>query len=191
MAAHLPSVLTVSEIDALVVAARAAADAARTPTKQLGAWRDFVMIQTGLLAGPRVAELCALEVSDIDLAGAVLRIRRGKGDRDRNVPIGLRLHVILDAWLEGRPAGWLFPGPCGKQLSPRTFQLRLAHLARLARIMKPTHPHMLRHAFACALLRSGADIREIQELLGHADLATTSIYLHIDQQRLKAACDRL
>ena len=87
MSRRLPSILTPSEIDALLTAARAAADAACRPARQHATWRDFVMVQTGLLAGPRVAELCCLEVTDIDLTGAVLAIRHGKGDKDRNVPI--------------------------------------------------------------------------------------------------------
>lgn len=77
---RIPIVLTLPEIDALVLEARSAADRARTPAAALGAWRDFVMVQTGLLAGPRVSELCDLEVTDIDLAGAVLAIRHGKGN---------------------------------------------------------------------------------------------------------------
>ena len=190
MSRRLPSLLTASEIDALLFAARSAADSARSPSKQLGAWRDFVMVQTGLLAGPRVAELCALEVTDIDMVGAVLSIRHGKGDKDRNVPIGKKLLWVLAEWIGERKAGWLFPGQTGK-LAPRTFQVRLEKLAKAAGILKNTHPHMLRHAFACSLLRSDADIREIQELLGHANLATTAIYLHVDSARLKAAVDRL
>jgi integrase/recombinase XerC len=191
MPLHLPSVLTTSEIEALLTAALASTNAARTPSKQQAAWRDFVMIETGLLAGPRVAELCGLEVADIDLAGAMLAIRAGKGDKDRTVPIGRKLLPILLEWIGERRTGWLFPGPGGKQLNPRTFQLRLETLAAAAQIVKPVHPHMLRHAFACALLRSGADLKQIQELLGHSNLATTAIYLHALPEHLKSAVDRL
>lgn len=191
MARRLPIVLTQAEIDALLLAARSAADNARTPTKQLAAWRDFVMITTGLKAGPRVSELCDLEVSDIDLAGSILSIKHGKGDKDRNVPIGRKLAVALREWIGDRTQGVLFPGPKGKRLTPRAFQLRLEALAKAAGITKDVHPHLLRHSFACALLRSGTDVREVQELLGHANLATTAVYLHVDPARLQAAVDRL
>lgn len=191
MSRRLPSILTSPEVETLLTCARAAADAARTPVKQLAAWRDFVMIQTGLLAGPRVAELCALTVPDVDLAGAVLAIKRGKGDKDRNVPIGARLMPVLREWIGDRTTGWLFPGPGGRKLNPRTFQKRLAALARAARITKRVHPHLMRHVFACSLLRTGADVREVQDLLGHASLSTTAIYLHVEIGRLKGAVDRL
>ena len=149
------------------------------------------MLQTGFLAGPRIAELCALTVSDIDLVGAVLMIQHGKGDKDRNVPIGKKLLPVLREWIAARTTGWLFPGPHGKQLAKRTFQRRLKVLAKAAGIAKSVHPHLLRHVFACALLRSGADVREVQDLLGHANLATTAIYLHVETSRLKVVVDRL
>lgn len=191
MSRRLPVILTAAESDALLLAARASADGAKTPSKRHVAWRDFVMIQTGLLAGPRVSELCDLRVMDIDLAGATLAIIGGKGDKDRNVPIGVRLLVALREWIGARTEGYLFPGPHGKRLCPRTFQLRLAALAKSASIRKAIHPHLMRHSFACALLRSATDIREVQELLGHANLATTAIYLSVEVSRLKAAVDRL
>ena len=192
MSRRLPVILTSAEIAALLNAARSAADAARTPTKQLAAWRDFIMIETGMRAGPRIAELCSLQVPDIDLVGAVLMIRRGKGDRDRNVPIGAKLLRMLREWIGERREGWVFSGPHGKKLSPRTFQLRLEQLAKAAGIhRRKAHPHVLRHCFACALLHTGSDIREVQELLGHTNLVTTAIYLHVQPEQLKAAVDRL
>jgi site-specific recombinase XerD len=191
MSRRLPSILTTSEIDALLAAARAAADAARTPARQQATWRDFVMIQTGLLAGPRVAELCALEVADIDLAGAVLAIRHGKGDKDRNVSIAVKLLPALREWIGTRKSGWLFPGPNGKRLCTRAFQRRLVTLARAAGIVKATHPHMLRHSFATALLKRGVNLRIIQTLLGHSSVAVTEIYTHIDTSDMKLAVDLL
>jgi site-specific recombinase XerD len=191
MSRRLPSILTTPEIESLLLASRAAADTASTASKQRTAWRDFVMIQTGLLAGPRVAELCALEVSDIDLAGVVLAIRHGKGDNDRNVPIGVKLLPALREWIGVRTSGWLFTGPNGKRLSPRTFQRRLATLARKAGILKSTHPHMLRHSFATVLLEKGVNLRIIQELLGHSSVATTEVYTHVQTSQLKGAVDLL
>ena len=149
------------------------------------------MVQTELLAGPHVSELCDLEVTDIDLAGAVLAIRHGTGDKDRNVPIGKKLMTALRSWIDERKAGWLFPGPRGKHLDPRTFQLRLDTLARAAGIVKNIHPHMLRHSFATALLKRGVNLRIIQPLLGHASVATTQIYAHVDTEDMKFAVDLL
>jgi site-specific recombinase XerD len=178
---HLPQILTDAEIDSLLAAARAAADlaATSTPKKLHAAWRDFVMIQTGLLAGGRVAELCNLEVANIDLDGARLEIRRGKGNKDRNIPIGGKLVRVLREWIGGRKDGFLFPGPHGRRLNPRTFQLRLAKIAAAAGITKNVHPHQMRHFFACTALNVGGNVREVMELLGHADLTTTAMYLHL------------
>jgi len=187
----LPVVLTVSEAESLLLAARNSVNDARTASKQLCAWRDFVMVQTGLLAGCRVAELCDLNVENVDLGGATLAIIEGKGLKDRNVPIGAKLLTVLREWIGERKTGPLFPGPNGKRLLPRTFQRRILTLVKAANIHKAVSPHKLRHTFACGLLRSGADVREVQELLGHANLQTTAVYLHVDTSRLKAAVDRL
>jgi site-specific recombinase XerD len=189
---RLPVILKPKEAAALVTQACAASDNAETPVKQFAARRDFAMIQTGLLAGPRIAELCALEVTDIDLEGAVLMIRLGKGGRDRNVPFGKKLLRVLRWWIGKRVDGFLFPGPNGKKLARRTFQVRLAELAKEAGIPRSkAHPHALRHSFACSLLRSGSDIKQIMELMGHANLATTAIYLSVESDHLRAAVDRL
>jgi site-specific recombinase XerD len=190
----LPTVLVPTEATSLLSHARATANSAKTPVKLLAAWRDLAMIATGLLAGPRVAELCALTVVNVDLDGAVLMIVAGKGLKDRNIPIGKRLLGILKKWLARtgeRTTGYLFPGPNGKRLAKRTFQLRLDSLAKAAGVEKDVHPHMLRHSFATSLLRSGSDIREVMELLGHANLATTAIYLSVANERLRGAVDRL
>ena len=189
---RLPVVLSTEERAALLKTACNAAGDAGTPAKQRAAWRDFVMIQCGLMAGPRVAEMCNLKVTNIDLVGAVLSIKLGKGSKDRNVSIGKKLLGVLREWIADRKDGYLFPGPGGKRLAERTFQVRLERLCRAAGISREkAHPHVLRHCFATALLRTGSDIREVQELMGHADLATTAIYLHVESERLKAAVDRL
>lgn len=187
----LPAILNADEIDSLLAAALEAANVARTPSKQAVAWRDFVMIQTGLLAGPRVSELCKLEVTDVDLASAVLSIRQGKGKKDRRVWLGNRLLTVLRAWIGERTAGYLFPGPNGRRLSPRTFQVRLERIVAAAKIMKPTHPHTLRHCFATALLKKGVNIRIIQRLLGHSSVAVTELYTHVEDGEMKKAVDLL
>jgi len=188
----LPTILKPAEAASLLAQACAAADAAATPAREFAAKRDYAMVQTGLLAGPRVAELCSILVTDIDLPGAVLMILHGKGDRDRSIPIGKKLLRVLRWWIGKRTEGFLFPGPNGKRLAKRTFQVRLAELAKAAGIgRKKAHPHALRHSFACSLLRTGSDLRQIMELLGHANLATTAIYLHVESESLRASCDRL
>ena len=105
---RLPVVLTPSELESLLLAARTVADAARSPVKQVAAWRDFVMVQTGTLAGPRVDELCSLEVRDVDLDRFIISIRRGKGDRDRNFPINKKLSIVLSQWIGERKDGFVF-----------------------------------------------------------------------------------
>jgi integrase/recombinase XerC len=187
----LPVVLRTEEIDALLSAALASVNDARTPKKQLAAWRDFAMIQTGLLAGLRVAELGDLQVPHVDLAGLTLSVVEGKGAKDRNIPIGAKLLPVLREWIGERKSGYVFHGPKGKRLTTRTFQKRLDALAIKAKLTKEIHPHLLRHAFACNALRSGADIKEVQELLGHESLQTTAFYLHTEVSRLKAVVDRL
>jgi site-specific recombinase XerD len=188
---RLPTVLTPVEIEALLAAARSAADAARTPVKQFATWRDFVLVQTGLLAGCRVSELYKLKVEDVDLAAPVLHIVEGKGKKDRNVPIGAKLLIALREWIGERKTGYLFPGPKGKKLSERAFQVRLEQLGKKAGIVKHLHPHLMRHTFATALLRAGVDLRNVQQLLGHSNLQTTATYLHVDVSRLKGDVDRL
>lgn len=191
MSRRLPVILSLPETDSLLDAARAATNDARTPAKSLAAWRDFVMVQTGILAGPRVAELCSLRVQNVDLAGAVLSIIGGKGDKDRNVPIGKKLLVALREWIGDRQDGYLFPGPSGKRLTERAFQKRLAALAKAARINKRVHPHLLRHRFATSLLKKGVNLCVIQALLGHASVATTQIYAHADVEDMKNSVDLL
>lgn len=188
---RLPVPLKPSEIDALCTVARDEASFASTPTKRLAAWRDFVMVQTGTLAGPRIAELCALEVPDADLAAGMLAIKLGKNSKDRNVPIGAKLAIVLREWIGARTSGWLFPGPKGKRLATRTFEYRLDTLARKAGLGKEIHPHQMRHAFATALLKKGVNLKVISRLLGHASVATTQIYAGVDIDDLRDAVELL
>jgi site-specific recombinase XerD len=160
--------------------------AARSP-------RDRLLLRTGLFLGVRVAELVGLRVEDVDLVAAVVQVRRGKGDRDRAVPIPAALLPELRAWLDGRAAGWLFPSPVDPQqhLSIRAVQRMVGRCRARAGIARAVTPHKLRHSFAVALLRSGADIIEVRDLLGHASVATTQVYLSATSERLRAAVDRL
>jgi site-specific recombinase XerD len=184
------------EIEILLSIARsqadaAQADAARKPARAFATWRDFVMIETTLLAGLRVSELCNQRIEDVDLTASELAIKRGKGGKDRNVSIGAKLQLALREWIGDRRSGYLFPGPGGRKLSVRRVQERFEELGKLALLMKKLKPHSLRHTFATTLLKRGANLRVIQELLGHASVATTEIYTHLDCTDKKKAVDLL
>ena len=192
MGRRLPVPLTPAEIDRLLQAAAAAIAEAETPARRRAAARDLAMIETGRLSGLRVSELCSLKIEHLDLDGQVLPVLRGKGGKDRNLPIADKLLAALSPWIGERKTGFLFSGPREKKLSPRTFQVRLDKLARRAGILKRVHPHQLRHTFATSYLRiAGNSIRDLQQLLGHANLQTTAVYLHVDVSRLKAGVDLL
>ncbi len=191
MSRRLPAFLRPAEVDALLNAARASVDHARTKSKRRCALRDLVMILTGLYCGLRVAELCALQVQELDLIEGTCFVNQGKGSKDRIVPVPDRIIPELQAWIGERKDGFAFPGPRGKWLSERTFQDRLEVLATAAGIGRECHPHTLRHVYATSLLKSGADIKDVQMLLGHANLATTALYLHCELSKLKSVVNRL
>ncbi len=177
MPKRLPHSLRGDEPDRLLVATRGP--------------RDRLLVLFGLYLGLRCAEIVCRRVEDLDLAGGVCQVRRGKGDRDRAVPIPARLRPELAAWLDGR-SGWVFPGR-GRagHLTTRGVQKVVAAAARRAGIARHVHPHALRHSYATRLLRTGADILEVRDLLGHASIATTQLYLSSEPERLRAAVDRL
>lgn len=191
MSKRLPIILNASEVADLIAAAKTACVGARTPSKKRSANRDRAMIHVGRYTGVRVAELCDLKIDHIDLVGRQLHVHAGKGDKDRCIPISKRLVVILRDWIGERKCGYVFPSCGAKRQSTRTFALRLAKLGRAAKIQRRVHPHILRHVFATTLLHTGADLRDIQTLLGHADLSTTARYLEIDVSRLNDDVDRL
>lgn len=175
---RLPNCLTGDEPDRLLAAAKKP--------------RDRLLMLCGLLLGLRVSELVGRRVEDLDLDQAVCQCRRGKGDKDRAVPIPARLLPELRTWLAGRRDGWLFPGVgCSGHLSVRAAQLLVQGAARRAGIARRVTPHRLRHSYAVRLLRTGADIMEIKELLGHSSVSTTQVYLSADAERMRAAVDRL
>jgi site-specific recombinase XerD len=191
MSKRLPAFLKSLEVVALLSAAQTALASARAPSKRRSAWRDLVMIQLSLVVGTRVAELCGLEVPNIDLEGGMCSIVCGKGSRDRTIPITNRLLPELRAWIGDRKSGMLFPTAGGKWMSERTFQRRLAKLGEAAGLTKRMHPHITRHTFATNLLHAGVSLREIQVLMGHRSLATTEIYTHVLPEHLRRACDLL
>ena len=137
--------------------------------------------------GLRIREACGLKPEDIDSQRGLLFVRQGKGRRDRHVTLGERLVVVLrDYWRVTRPSGpYLFPGKVeGTHLSPDAVQRAMRRAAKAAGIRKRVSPRVLRHCFATHLLEMGVDLRIIQVLLGHTDIATTLRYVHVARERL-------
>lgn len=154
--------------------------------------RDDAVLELLYGSGLRVGELCGLDHDDIDLDAATVRVW-GKGGKQRVVPMSRPSVEAVHAWLsEGReslsrpdsPAGAVFLNRRGHRLTPRD-----ARRVVDRRASAPTHPHALRHTFATHLLDGGADLRAVQELLGHADLSTTQHYTHVSKERLRQVLD--
>ena len=155
--------------------------------------RDRALFELLYSSGLRLAEVVALDRTDLDLADASARVT-GKGNKTRVVPIGSRAREALVDWLALRqtlagdgPA--LFVSRLGGRLSARAVQQRLRHWADRQGIDRPVYPHLLRHSCASHLLESSGDLRAVQELLGHASLATTQVYTHVDFQYLARVYD--
>ncbi|WP_344867825.1 tyrosine recombinase XerC [Amycolatopsis ultiminotia] len=188
----LPGVLRADQAGALM-AASAKGAVERDPV----ALRDRALIELLYATGIRVSELCGLDVGSVDFPRRVVSVV-GKGDKERTVPFGVPAAAALSEWLaEGRPAlagersgPALFLGVRGKRLDPRAAR-RVVHEA-VAAVPGALDmgPHGLRHSAATHLLEGGADLRSVQELLGHATLATTQLYTHVTVDRLKAIHDR-
>ena len=153
------------------------------------------MLELFYSSGLRLAELTSLNVGDLDLAEGMARVT-GKGGKSRLIPVGGKAKEALERWLNVRAelaAGGeaaLFVGNRGRRLGERAVQLRLRRWTRHKDLQTPLHPHMLRHTFATHLLEASGDLRAVQELLGHADIATTQIYTHLDFQHLAEVYDR-
>ena len=154
--------------------------------------RDHAMLELFYGSGLRLAELVGLDIGDIDLADASVTVL-GKGSKERKLPLGSHCISALERWLEAHPApapdAALFTGRGTHRISPRTVQHRLKKHAVQQLGSDALHPHMLRHSFASHLLESSGDLRAVQELLGHADLSTTQIYMHLDFQHLAKVYD--
>jgi site-specific recombinase XerD len=157
--------------------------------------RDVAILETIYSCGLRISELCGLVAQDIDWNECLLRVR-GKGKKERLIPIGQpALEAIRNYWglLSQTPAGEspvFLAGPKKRTpISPRHLQLRLKKHLALAGLDPHLTPHKLRHSYATHLLDGGADLRSVQELLGHAHLVTTQIYTHLTTERLKRAYD--
>jgi len=155
--------------------------------------RDRAIMELMYSSGLRLAELLTLDCDHVDWNMATVRVT-GKGDKTRILPVGSKAMDALHAWLKQREqlsqkGKALFPGRSGGRLSARTVQARLRRHALNQGLDRPVHPHMLRHSFASHLLESSGDLRAVQELLGHANIATTQIYTHLDFQHLAKVYD--
>ncbi|MFO0584483.1 MAG: tyrosine recombinase XerC [Anaeromyxobacter sp.] len=187
----LPEVLPEADVATLLEAPKGAKDPL--------ALRDHAMLELMYGAGLRVAELVGLELDGVDLGGKLVRVL-GKRRKERIVPFGRPAAEAIHRWLDlGRPALALQPGAepgralflnkDGGRISVRSVARRLERRALEAGLPRHVHPHVLRHCFATHLLGNGADLRGIQELLGHASLSTTQRYTHLDWKRLAEVYD--
>lgn len=152
--------------------------------------RTFAIISVLAYTGIRVGELCALNLEDLDIEENVIRVRHGKGDKDRMVIMTADCASSLREYLRIRgrhtvETGALFISRKMCRFDPSTIQRIVKLAAKSAGITKAVTPHILRHTFATSILRNGANIRFIQELLGHSSISTTQIYMHIDDGALK------
>ncbi|MGD1994818.1 MAG: tyrosine recombinase [Anaerolineae bacterium] len=180
---RLPQYLTVAEVEMLL--------AVPDTSTSLGL-RNRAIIEVLYTAGLRVSELVGLDRADVDLAQAQVRVM-GKGSRERIGLLGrpavraVRAYLMAGrpALLRQRPTGALWLNHRGGRLTARGVALVLNKAGKEAGIRTPVSPHVLRHTFATHLLDGGADLRVVQELLGHADLATTQIYTHVSQSRAR------
>jgi integrase/recombinase XerC len=177
----LPQVLDADEMGQLV----------EVPVDAPLGLRDRAMMELFYSSGLRVSELCALRWGDLDLAGGEVRVL-GKGRKTRIVPVGRHAREALVAYLAAEPApptAPVFPGRGAGTISARAVQKRVRELAMRQGVWKRVHPHLLRHSFASHVLESSGDLRGVQELLGHANIATTQIYTHLDFQHLAKVYD--
>jgi len=202
---RLPRVLEVQQVERLLAvvdadleAASAAGDASRAEIAVALALRDRAIVETAYAAGLRISELASADLASLDLKRGEVRVL-GKGRKERIGLLGRPAVAALHAWLEdGRPAlaarrgavdapVELFLNHHGEPLGVRGLRFRLDRLRRAAGLPEGVSPHTLRHSFATHLLDGGADLRVVQELLGHESLATTQVYTHVSPARLQSA----
>jgi integrase/recombinase XerC len=184
---RLPKALSVEQVGQLLEGA-----SPLTPAEA----RDRAMFELLYSSGLRLAELVALDAADgrLDLAQGEVTVT-GKGRKTRTVPVGTRAREALREWLKERAQlaspgeRALFVGARGARIAPGAVQARLRAWARRQGLGAPVHPHMLRHSFASHVLQSSQDLRAVQEMLGHASIATTQVYTHLDFQALAKVYD--
>jgi integrase/recombinase XerD len=180
----LPQTLSVSEVEALLASAK---------VDQPLAWRDRALLELAYGAGLRVSELCGLGLTDLLLTENLVRVF-GKGGKERLVPLGrsvigavsVYLHTMRPELDKGKSRGRVLLNARGQPLSRVGAWGIVKRATERAGITKRVTPHTLRHSFATHLLEGGADLRAVQEMLGHADLSTTQIYTHVDREYLRS-----
>jgi integrase/recombinase XerD len=179
----LPKVLSVAEVEAILAQVRAAGAAGQ---------RDLAMIELLYGCGLRASELVGLREADVDLEGGLLRCL-GKGGKERVVPLGSHAVAATERYindgrrslLRGRRLGELFVNAHGRPLTRRGLHYILRRYVLAAGISRPVSAHVFRHSFATHLVRAGADLRSVQEMLGHADVSTTQVYTHVTVEHLR------
>jgi len=181
----IPETLSVNEVEALL----AQPD---IRDKRQGI-RDKAILETLYATGMRVSELVNLRQDQVNLQIGFLRCI-GKGNKERVIPLGKKAVASIERYravsrsllLKKKDSEYLFVSRLGKKISRQSFWKMIKRYARSARIKKPIRPHILRHSFATHLLERGADLRSVQEMLGHSNISTTQIYTHINRDRLKS-----
>jgi len=182
---HLPSALSPDDAVRLV----------SIPERDPLALRDRALFELAYSSGLRLSELAGVDIDRIDLQGGEVRVW-GKGAKERIVPVGAAAREAIGTRLDARSAmahgdaEALFIGRNGKRINPRAIQRRLEMWAVKRGLPRHVHPHMLRHSFASHLLQSSGDLRAVQEMLGHASIASTQVYTHLDFQHLSAVYDK-
>jgi integrase/recombinase XerC len=186
----LPEVLDIADAKTAMDSLATRASEEETPISL----RDVAMVELLYATGARVAELCGLDVSDIDYDRQTIRVL-GKGNKERTIPLGNPAMKALNVWLkEGRDSiknslsgNAVFLGARGKRIDQRTVRTVVYNALQAIEGIERMGPHALRHSAATHLLEGGADLRTVQEILGHASLATTQIYTHVSTERLQKA----
>ncbi len=180
----LPKVLSIQEVDVIINSVK---------LEESMGYRDKAILETLYSAGLRVSELCALEMNNILFDSAMLRVV-GKGNKERYVPLGSKAIKLINDYCKyirsllvnkKKTDGNVFLSKNGKKLTRMTIFNIMKKWTKISGINKDISPHTFRHSFATHLLEGGADLRAVQEMLGHSDISTTQIYTHLDNEYLK------
>jgi tyrosine recombinase XerC len=179
---YLPLFLTEDEITKLIEA---------PSTEDERGLRDRAILETFYSTGIRISELVGLNISDIDFIAAVIKVS-GKGKKERLLPIGDKALSAIRAYIDKRKSkeDSLFLNKNGRRITDRGVRDVVKKYIRIASLRSGISPHTLRHSFATHLLNRGADLRSVQELLGHANISTTQIYTHLTTEKLKSVYDK-